>query len=80
MSYNIGRRIMTVTLKGGADMATSSIFTSFNIHDSKTAEAFVDALDRSANEPKRTISSPNHITDKDAIAKMFSQRKNAKNE
>ena len=30
---------------GGVIMATSSIFASFNINDSKTANAFAEALD-----------------------------------
>lgn len=34
-------------------MATSSIFTNVKITDPKKAEAFINALDASANEPKK---------------------------
>lgn len=56
-------------------MATSSIFASFNIKDSKTAEAFVAALDASANDPKRTPEAPTpHVmTDKKQILEFFSK-------
>lgn len=33
-------------------MATSGIFTSFDIKDKEKAERFVEALDESANEPE----------------------------
>lgn len=39
-------------------MATSSIFTNIKITDPKKAEDFVEALDSSAHEPKRTPSKP----------------------
>ena len=54
-------------------MATSSIFASFNIKDKKTAEAFVDALEASAKDPKRERTTPASVrlTDKKAIAEMF---------
>ncbi len=57
-------------------MATSSIFANFSIKDSKTAEAFVDALERSSKERSRPeLSAPEYITDKDKITEFFSQRK-----
>lgn len=58
-------------------MATSSIFASFNIKDRKTAEAFAEALDQSANEPMRvpTSPAPSHITDRDKILEILAQRK-----
>lgn len=58
-------------------MATSSIFTSFNIKERGKAEAFVAALDASAKEPKRIPTAPVEppTTDHDAIRKFFAQRK-----
>lgn len=38
-------------------MATSSIFANFNITDSKKAENFVNALDRSAKETEKKSNS-----------------------
>ncbi|MBO6229125.1 MAG: hypothetical protein J6O50_01030 [Ruminiclostridium sp.] len=63
-------------------MATSSIFASFNINDSKTAEAFVDALDQSSKEPRRKPLSPAplHITDKDKILAFFAKDRKKPNE
>jgi hypothetical protein len=62
----------------GDNMATSSIFASFNIKDRKTAKSFVKALDRSAKESKRLHSSsaPLHITDRKQILRLIAQRKN----
>ena len=58
-------------------MATSSIFASFNIKDSKTAEAFAEALDQSAKDPKRVPASPApiHLTDRQGILKVVANRK-----
>lgn len=63
-------------------MATSSIFASFNINDSKTAEAFVEALDQSSKEPKRKplTPAPLHITDKDKILAFFAKDRKKPNE
>lgn len=60
-------------------MATSSIFADFSIYDKEKAEAFVDALDRSANGPKwepkgpvsRTVTDPAEIR---AIAKQILEK------
>lgn len=53
-------------------MATSSIFASFDIKDKKTAAAFVDALEKSANgpawKPRRPVKAP--LTDPDVIRKL----------
>ena len=60
-------------------MATSSIFASFNINDRKTAEAFAEALDQSAKEPKRVPTpATSHITDRDKILELLAQRKKNK--
>lgn len=58
-------------------MATSSIFTSFNISDRKTAEKFVSALDASAHDPERKPTAPVSapVTDPEAIRKFFAERK-----
>ncbi len=61
-------------------MATSSIFTNFNITDKKTAEAFVTALDASAHDPKRkpvaSVKPP--LTDHAAIKAFLAKRKQDK--
>lgn len=76
IAYNIYKAISHYFL-GGAIMATSSIFASFNIKDRKTAEAFAEALDQSANESKRvpTSPAPSIITDRDKILELLVQRK-----
>ena len=58
-------------------MATSSIFANFNISDRKTAEAFVAALDASANDPKRKpdISLAPPLTDHAGIRAFLDKRK-----
>ena len=58
-------------------MATSSIFASFDIKDKKTAEAFVEALDQSANGPEWKPVKPVEpiLTDHDAIRELFTKRK-----
>lgn len=62
-------------------MATSSIFASFNINDSKTAEAFVEALDESSKDPRReSTSNTTFITDKDKIREIFAKWEKKKNE
>lgn len=63
-------------------MATSSIFASFNINDPKTAEAFVEALEQSAKDPKRVPTSPEpkFLTDRNEIMEFFAQRKKTENE
>lgn len=58
-------------------MATSSIFADFSIKNTKTAEAFVDALDKSAQHvhdmPK---GKPIHqVTDPIEINALFANRK-----
>lgn len=57
-------------------MATSSIFANFNINDSRTAEAFVEALETSANDPKRTPTAPVEplTTDTNEIREFFKKR------
>ena len=63
--------------KGVETMATSSIFTSFNIYDVKTAEAFADALDASSRDPERVRTTPESVKlkDKDAIVNFYKNRK-----
>ena len=58
-------------------MATSSIFTSFNIYDVKTAEAFAEALDASSRDPERVRTTPESVrlTDKESIAEFYKKRK-----
>lgn len=58
-------------------MATSSIFASFDISDRRTAEAFVTALDASANDPKRepVASLEPPLTDHAAIRAFLDKRK-----
>lgn len=61
-------------------MATSSILTNVRITDMKTAEAFINALEASANDPKIESSEPETpvLTDLDAIRKLLAKRKKAK--
>ena len=63
-------------------MPTSSILASFNTTDKKTAEAFVDALERSASEPKHKISAPApvHLVKKEQILEFFGKGGNTANE
>lgn len=58
-------------------MATSSIFADFHITDQKSAEAFVDALDASAHDPKRMPVAPVKppLTDHNEIRAFFAKRK-----
>ena len=65
---------------GGVHMATSSIFTHIKITDPKKAEAFVDAMEASANDPKVKPSAPiiPTITDLDAIRKLVAKRNASK--
>lgn len=58
-------------------MATSSIFANFSISDRRTAEAFVTALDASANDPKREPVAPVDppLTDHAAIRAFLDKRK-----
>lgn len=62
-------------------MATSSIFAQVKITDPKKAEAFVNALDASAKDPKRKPSAPviPTVTDLDEIRKIMSKRKKTTN-
>lgn len=57
-------------------MATSSIFANVKITDPHKIEAFVEALEASANEPKREPSTPNipSLTDFDAIRRLMAKR------
>ena len=57
-------------------MATSSIFANIKITDPQKAEAFVNALEASANDPKRKSSEPStpRLTDLDAIRKLVAKR------
>ena len=57
-------------------MATSSIFANFDIKDKKTAEDFVEALDRFSNEPIKTIKKEfQEISDFDEIKVLWTKRK-----
>lgn len=62
-------------------MATSSIFANVKITDPKKAEAFVNALEASANKPKKKPSAPiiPTITDLVAIRKLMANRLNKNN-
>ena len=57
-------------------MATSSIFANVKITDKKEAEAFVRALDASANQPKVKPSAPiiPTATDVNAIRKLMAKK------
>jgi len=57
-------------------MPVSSIFTNIRITDPKKAEALIDALDASANEPRRKPSAPEIpiLKDKDEIRKLVAKR------
>ena len=63
-------------------MATSSIFASFNINDSKTAEAFVKALDESSKDPKWVpkFPEPTYITDKEKLREIFEKWEKKEND
>lgn len=67
---------------GGVLMATSSIFANVKITDPKKAEAFVNALEASANAPKVTPSAPiiPTLTDVNAIRKLMAKRLRSNNE
>lgn len=54
-------------------MATSSIFADVKITDPKIAEAFVSAVEASANDPKKKPSAPiiPSITDLTAICELM---------
>lgn len=54
-------------------MATSSIFADFSIYDKEKAEAFAEALERSANGPKwePVEPVPPLLTDHDEIRRRF---------
>lgn len=56
-------------------MATSSIFTNVKITDPKKAEAFINALDASANEPKKAKTvEPSLVTDLNELRRMMAKR------
>lgn len=57
-------------------MATSSIFANVKITDPKKAEAFINALDASAKEPKKKMSVSEHmfVHDSDEIRRMMAKR------
>ena len=56
-------------------MATSSIFADFTIRDQKTAEAFVDALDKAAEQPEfKPTHSYRKVTDPDEIRALLDRR------
>lgn len=54
-------------------MATSSIFTNVKITDAKSAERFVEALDKASKLPKRVPTSKVNppLKDKKAIKALF---------
>lgn len=66
-----------ITLKGGASMATSSIFANVKITDPRKAEAFINALDAAANAPKKEakVSTNSLVTDTEKIKMMMAKRK-----
>lgn len=57
-------------------MATSSIFANVKITDPKKAEAFINALDASANDPRKKAAAPAHafVTDANEIRRMMAKR------
>lgn len=57
-------------------MATSSIFAKVKIDNPKKAEAFIDALEASANKPKRkpSVAVKPLVTDIDEIKKFMTKR------
>ncbi len=56
-------------------MATSSIFTNVKITDPKKAEAFINALDASANEPKKAKTVElSLVTDLNELRRMMAKR------
>lgn len=57
-------------------MATSSIFVNIKIMDPKKAESFIEALEASANAPKRKPSAPDIpvVSDLDEIRKLMAKR------
>ncbi len=54
-------------------MPTSSLFTSFHITDPKAVEAFANALEESAKEPRRKPSAPVNprLTDKEEVRRLY---------
>ena len=54
-------------------VALSSIFTNIKINDPQQAERFIDALEQSANEPRRQPSAPvgPYLTDKHSIRALM---------
>lgn len=62
-------------------MATSSIFVNVKITDPKKAEAFVNALEASVNEPPKKPSTPiiPTVTDLTAIREFMAKRLNKNN-
>lgn len=62
--------------EGGAQMATSSIFANVKITDPKKAEAFINALDASANSQKKSAKALAHtlVTDPGEIRKLMAKR------
>lgn len=63
-------------------MATSSIFADFRIRDKKTAEAFINALDESANSaPYVPEYQPAHlVTDSKELDRIFTHMESRKAE
>ncbi len=59
-------------------MATSSIFTNFTITDEKTAERFLDALDKAAEQPawKPGIPFKPPVRDHEVIRAKMAKREN----
>lgn len=56
-------------------MATSSIFANVKITDPKKAEAFINALDASANETKKArTTEPSLVTNLDELRRMMAKR------
>lgn len=57
-------------------MAVSSVFANVKITDPQRVEAFIEALEQSANEPQRKPSAPliPTLTDVDEIRKLMSKR------
>lgn len=66
--------------KGGADMATSSIFHTVKIDTPEKAEAFVAALEASEKDPWVRVSSEKHtvVTDPTIIRGILERNKKSR--
>lgn len=59
-------------------MPTSSIFANFYIDDPKAAEAFVNALEASENDPNRRPVKPGRTATPDEVRELMQRRRQRK--